>query len=47
MKNHLFAKFDGHKHWGSRDIIILFCHVILEDRWIKGSRNFMHTSLSR
>ena len=34
MKNHLFATFDGHKHWGSRDIIILFCHVISE-----GSRN--------
>ena len=35
------AKFGGHKHSGSRYIMVLVCHVISEDQVIKGSCNFM------
>ena len=33
--------FGGHKHSGSRYVMVLVCHVILEDQVIKGSCNFM------
>ena len=31
MASYPFAKFGGHKHCGSRDTMILGCHVILQD----------------
>ena len=34
------AKFGGHSHSGSRDIMLLVCHVN-SDQVIKGSLNFM------
>ena len=42
-----FAKFTGHKLFSSRDIIILICHVILQDLVIKGLCDFMGRSTSR
>ena len=35
------AKIVDHKHCGSRDIIVLICHVILQDQLIKASCDFM------
>ena len=29
------AKFGGHRHCGSEDVMILVCHVVLEDHAIK------------
>ena len=34
-------KFDGHRHCGTEDIVILVYHEILEDYVIKGSCDFM------
>ena len=31
MVNHHSAKFSGFRHCGSKDIMVLFCHVILQD----------------
>ena len=33
VSNHL-AKFGGHRHCGSRDVRILFCHVVSPERRI-------------
>ena len=41
------AKFGGHRHCGTGDILNLVCHVILQDQEIKGSCNFMGSSFSR
>ena len=35
------AKFGGHKHWGCEDIMILVCHMNLEDHVIKRLCDFM------
>ena len=35
------AKFGGHSHFGSKVIINLVCHVILQDHVIKVSCDFM------
>ena len=35
------AKFGGHSHSSSEAINSLFCHVILQDHEINGSRKFM------
>ena len=35
------AKFGGHSHSGSRDIMLLVCHVNSQEQVIKGSLNFM------
>ena len=37
MVSHQPDKFAGHRHCGSGDIMILVCHVILQDHLIKGS----------
>ena len=34
------AKFRGHRHCGSGDIIFLICHVISQDQIVKGSCDF-------
>ena len=41
------AKFGGHQHCGSGDIVVLVCHVILQDHMINGSCDFMSRSPSR
>ena len=43
----LSCKFSGHRHSGSEDIMILVCHVILQDHLIKSSCDFMDRSPSR
>ena len=35
------VKFDGDKHWGVGDIIVLVCHVISENHVLNGSCDFM------
>ena len=40
------AEFGGHRHFVSGDIMILVCHVILQDHVIKGSCDFMSWSPS-
>ena len=30
------AKFGGHRHCGSENIMVLMCHVLLEDHVVKG-----------
>ena len=45
MVSHTPAKFGGHRHHGSGDIMVLVCHVILQDLAIKGFRDFMGSSL--
>ena len=37
MASHLPAKFSCDRHCGSGDIIVLVCHVILQNHIIKGS----------
>ena len=34
--SHQLAKFGDHRHCGSRDIMALACHVILQNQWPKG-----------
>ena len=46
MSYHL-AKFGGYRHCGSEDLMILVCHVILQDQVIKDSCDFMDKSPSR
>ena len=41
------AKFGGHRHSGSRDIIVFVCHVTLQDDVIKALNDFMVRSPSR
>ena len=40
VKQHL-AKFGGHRHYGSGDMTMSDCHVILQNHMIKGSCDFM------
>ena len=35
MTSHQLAKFVGHRHCGSGNIMILGCHVILQDHVMK------------
>ena len=35
------TKFNGHRHCGIEDIMVLFCHVILQDHVIKWSSEFI------
>ena len=42
-----FAKFGGHRPCVSGDILMSVCHVILEDRVIKGLCDFINRSPSR
>ena len=39
--SHYPTKFDGPRHFGSKDIIFLVCHVIIQDHVIKGSLHFI------
>ena len=41
------SKFGGHRHCGSKDIIILFSHLMLQDHVIKSTCEFKGRSLSR
>ena len=41
------ARFGGHKHYSSGDIMTLVCHMILQVHVMKGSRDFMGRSPSR
>ena len=43
---HHFAKVDGYRACGSRDITYLIFHVTLQDHVIKGSCDFMEGSSS-
>ena len=40
VRNHP-AKFCSEKHCGSNDIMVLICHMILQDQLTKGSCDFM------
>ena len=40
MVYHCLAKFGGHGHCSSRDIMCLVCHVIKQDHIIKGSGDY-------
>ena len=44
MVSHHPAKFGGHSHCVSGDIMALGCHVTLKELVTKGSRNFMDSS---
>ena len=37
MVSHHLAKFDGHRHCISTDIMVLFCDVISQDHVVNGS----------
>ena len=41
MASHQFAKFGGHRHCDSENIMILGYHVISQDHIIKGSCDFI------
>ena len=41
------TRFCGHRHCGSDNIMVLACHVILQDHVIKGSCDFIGRSPSR
>ena len=45
--NYHLAKFGGHKHCGSTDLMFLVCQGILQDHMIKGSCDVLGRSLSR
>ena len=45
--SHHPAKYCHHRHCDSGDIMILACHVISQNRVIKGSCDFMGSILSR
>ena len=47
QENYNFVKFGGHRHCASEDIMILVCHMILQDHVIKGSCDFIDRSPSR
>ena len=38
---HHSITFGGHRHSGSGDIIILACHMMLQDKVMRGSRSFI------
>ena len=40
-KSHDLAMFNGHKHCGSGDVMILVCSQILQDHVTKGLGNFV------
>ena len=42
--SHHPALFRGHRHCGSGDIMVLDCHVILQDHKNKGSSDFKDKS---
>ena len=44
MTSHRPTKFGGHRHYGSRDIMVFVCPVILEDQVANGSFDFMGES---
>ena len=44
--SHQPAKFDGPRHFSSRDIIVFVPQVILQDHVFKGFSNFMDRSFS-
>ena len=46
LVSHILAKFGGHSHRGSGDIIVLFCHAILQDHVTKGYSNIMERNLA-
>lgn len=37
MASHQLRKFGGHKHCCNEDMMILVCHVILQEHVIQGS----------
>ena len=41
------ANFGGHRQCGSRDIMVLVCHVISQDHLINGSSDFVGRSTSK
>ena len=41
------ATFISHRHCGSEDIVILVCHVILQNHVLKEPCDFIGTSLSK
>ena len=45
MVSHHPAKFGYHEHFDSGDIIVLVCHVTLQDHMINGSCDFMVRTL--
>ena len=47
MASHQFAKFGGHRHCDSENIMILGYHVISQDHIIKGSCDFIGRNPSR
>ena len=47
MESYHPAKFGGHWHCGSGDIMVLACHVVSQGHLIKGSYDLMGRSPSR
>ena len=47
MASRQFAKFGGHRHCDSENIMILGYHVISQDHIIKGSCDFIGRNPSR
>ena len=47
MVSHQPAKFGGHRHCGSGDIMVLVCHVISQHHVIKRSYDFMGRNPSK
>ena len=45
--SHHLHKFCGHRYCGSGEIMVLVCHVILEEHVIKGWSNIMGRGKSR
>ena len=41
MVSHHPLKFGHHRHCGSGDIMVLVCHVTLQDRVTEGSYDFI------
>ena len=41
-----FAKFTGHRHFGSRDIMVFICHLTLQDHMIIALYDFKFKSPS-
>ena len=39
MVNHHPAKFSGHRHWNSGDMVLV-CYVILQNHMMKGLKEF-------
>ena len=44
LTSHQLAKFGGRRHCGSSDIVVLVCHVIMQDHVTKGLNNSMGSS---